>query len=294
MSKFWKALMKLTGIKHKMSTAYHPQTDRASEWTNKTVIQALRFHVEHNQSGWARALLKVWFDIMNTPNASTAYSAFILKTGRSLRLIPPWMGTTETAEEEPYTLAVKELVQWMELMTEEARDMMLAANILQAHHVNAHRGPEPGFQVGDKVMLTMGHWGCEYMQAKSGQVAKFMPRFDGPYEITEAFPMMSDYRLALPATSKAINTFHVLHLCPFVANDDELFPSRTLAKPGLVVTAEESTEFFIEKILDGQPWGRGKQYLVQWFGYGPEHDLWLPCSELLDMEALAKYEEWES
>jgi hypothetical protein len=26
-SKFWKALMKLTGIHHKLSTAYHPQMD---------------------------------------------------------------------------------------------------------------------------------------------------------------------------------------------------------------------------------------------------------------------------
>ena len=31
MSKFWKALHKLTGVKLKMSTAYHPQTDDASE-----------------------------------------------------------------------------------------------------------------------------------------------------------------------------------------------------------------------------------------------------------------------
>ena len=52
-SKFWKVLMKLMGIKHKMSMAYHPQTDGASERTNKTVIQALRFHVECNQSRWA-------------------------------------------------------------------------------------------------------------------------------------------------------------------------------------------------------------------------------------------------
>lgn len=41
-SKFWKALHKLTGVKIKMSTAYHPQTDSASEHTNKTVNQALR------------------------------------------------------------------------------------------------------------------------------------------------------------------------------------------------------------------------------------------------------------
>ena len=46
MSKFWRALMKLTGINHKMSTVYHPQTDGSSERSNKTIIQSLRFHVE--------------------------------------------------------------------------------------------------------------------------------------------------------------------------------------------------------------------------------------------------------
>ena len=51
-SKFWKHLHKLTGVKLKMSTAYHPETDGASERSNKTVIQAIRFHVERNQQGW--------------------------------------------------------------------------------------------------------------------------------------------------------------------------------------------------------------------------------------------------
>jgi hypothetical protein len=65
-SNFWKALMKLSGIKHKMSMAYHPQTNRSSECSNKTVVQALRFHVERNQTGWAKALPKVRFDIIST------------------------------------------------------------------------------------------------------------------------------------------------------------------------------------------------------------------------------------
>lgn len=38
-SRFWKSLHRLTGIKLKMSTAYHPQTDGASERMNKTVNQ---------------------------------------------------------------------------------------------------------------------------------------------------------------------------------------------------------------------------------------------------------------
>ena len=48
-SHFWRALLKLTGIKLKMSSAYHPQSDGASEQTNKTVIQCNWFAVEQDQ-----------------------------------------------------------------------------------------------------------------------------------------------------------------------------------------------------------------------------------------------------
>jgi hypothetical protein len=58
-SKFWKALMKRMGIKHKLSMAYHPETDGSSERTNKMVVQCLRYHVERNQKGWVCALPKV-------------------------------------------------------------------------------------------------------------------------------------------------------------------------------------------------------------------------------------------
>jgi len=44
-SRFWKALTKLSGVKLKMSTAYHPETDGSSERTNKTINQTLRYHV---------------------------------------------------------------------------------------------------------------------------------------------------------------------------------------------------------------------------------------------------------
>ncbi|RDB24930.1 Transposon Ty3-I Gag-Pol polyprotein [Hypsizygus marmoreus] len=58
-SRFWKAFMKLTGIKHKLSTAFHPQTDGLSERSNKTVIQCVRYHVERNQKGWVKSLPRI-------------------------------------------------------------------------------------------------------------------------------------------------------------------------------------------------------------------------------------------
>ena len=80
-SKFWQSIMWLSGIKYKMSMAYHPQMDGPSEWSNKTIIQCIRFYIDHQQKGWSKVLHKICFDIMNLVNASTDYAPFMLKPG---------------------------------------------------------------------------------------------------------------------------------------------------------------------------------------------------------------------
>jgi hypothetical protein len=99
----WTALHKLTRVKLKMSTSYHPKTDGSSEWTNKTVNQAIRYHVNNNQKGWLAKLLCIWFTIMNTVNASTGFSGFQLKTGQSLWIILPLMPLSTDANTEQTT-----------------------------------------------------------------------------------------------------------------------------------------------------------------------------------------------
>jgi hypothetical protein len=88
-SKFWRALTDLTGVKIKMSTAYHPESDGTSEQTNKIVIQMIRYHVERNQKDWVKSLSLIWFYMMNTINASTGFSGFQLRMGRAARVILP-------------------------------------------------------------------------------------------------------------------------------------------------------------------------------------------------------------
>jgi hypothetical protein len=97
-SQFWKMLMKLTGVKLKMSTSYHPETDSASERTNKTVNQMLCFHVKRNQKGWVCTLPRIRFQMMSTVNASTKFSGFQLHCGHSPRLIPPIVVNTEVLQ----------------------------------------------------------------------------------------------------------------------------------------------------------------------------------------------------
>lgn len=88
-SKFWKALTKITGISIKMTTSFHPEGDGISERSNKTVNQSIRYHARRNQKGWVRALPKICFDIMSSVNASMGFSGFQLRMGRSPRVMPP-------------------------------------------------------------------------------------------------------------------------------------------------------------------------------------------------------------
>ena len=129
MSRFWKSLHKLTGVKIKMSSAYHPQTDGASERTNKTVNQCLRFHVERNQKGWVRALPRVRFHIMNSVNASTGFSPFQLHIGHAPRTLPPLSGE-DTGETDG--LGVAAFLSRLELDVLEAQDNLTAAKAQQA------------------------------------------------------------------------------------------------------------------------------------------------------------------
>lgn len=82
-SHFWKVLLKLTGVKFKMSTVYHPKTDGSSEQLNKTINQMLHYHVCCNQKGWVQVLPCIHFQIMNTVNSSTGFSGFQLHLGCS-------------------------------------------------------------------------------------------------------------------------------------------------------------------------------------------------------------------
>jgi hypothetical protein len=270
-----------------MSTAFHPQTDGASERSNKTINQALRYHVRRNQKGWVRALPRIRFDIMNSINASTGFSPFQLRMGRSPRIIPPIIAPS-TAPCSTDTTSPADIIHLVDLDVAEARDNLIRAKTVQAFHANQHRGKEDIFKAGDKVMLATLHRQQEYKHHGEKRVAKFFPRYDGPYTITKAFPETSSYTLDMP-NSAVYPVFHASELKRHHANDATAYPSCEDARPGPIMTPDRLEEFFIDEIIDSRRRGRGWQYLVRWTGYGPEHDLWLPRSQLENCEALDRW-----
>ena len=227
-SRFWKALHKLAGIKLKLSSAYHPQSDGASERTNKTIIQCIRFAVERDQRGWVQALPKVRFDIMNTVNASTGFTPFQLRFGKSARMLPPIVPPIEGEVEET---TAQEIISSMRPTLFEAQDNLLEAKISQAFQANKSRTLSFPFKVGDRVILSTANRRREYKSGNEHRVAKFMPRFDGPYNITATDERHSTVTLKLPGHSTNFPVFHTSEVKLFKENDDTLFPTRALAPP---------------------------------------------------------------
>ncbi len=76
MSKFWETLTAELGIKHKMSTAYHPQTDGQSEQMNQTVETYLRHYVNAKQNNWVQLLPIAQFTYNNARNETTGKTPF--------------------------------------------------------------------------------------------------------------------------------------------------------------------------------------------------------------------------
>jgi hypothetical protein len=285
-SGFWKRLTRIAGVRLGMSTAFHPETDGASERTNKTVNQCLRYHVTRNQKGWVRALPRVRFAIMSTVNKSTGFSPFQLHTGRSPRLIPPITAQTQAVKD----VDAAKLIEQVKTDVAEAKDNLMLAKLFQADQANRRRGPEDVYGIGDMVMLSTSNRRKEYATTGSGRSAKLFPRHDGPYRVSEAFPRTSTYRLDIPnAPSNFCLTFHASQLKRYVYNNQVLFPERELPRDGPVVLPSGMEEHVIERILDERPRGRGWQYLVRWKGYGPGDDEWLPRRDLEETIAL---DEW--
>lgn len=177
------------------------------------------------------------------------------------------------------------IIARVELDVKEAQDNLFAAKTSQADQVNKRRSPEVEYQVGDLVLLSTLNRRKEFTNTGKRRVAKFIPRYDGPYEIVNAHSETSNYTLDMPNSPNTFPTFHAGVLKKFVSNDPQLFPSRELNKPEPVIVDGEE-EHFIEAIVDERRRGRGYQYLVSWVGEGPEQNRWIAGSGVNDTEAL--------
>jgi len=76
----------MLGIKTKLSTTFHPQTDGQTERMNQEVEQYLRFFIEHRQKDWPEWLVMTEFAISNKAHTATKVSLFMANYGKEVRI----------------------------------------------------------------------------------------------------------------------------------------------------------------------------------------------------------------
>ena len=73
---FWESLCKTLGIKQKMSTAYHPQTDGQMEWVNQVLGDYLHIFVNYDQDDWYHLLPVAEFAYNNSVTTAHNLTSF--------------------------------------------------------------------------------------------------------------------------------------------------------------------------------------------------------------------------
>ncbi|GAA5879051.1 hypothetical protein JCM16303_001281 [Sporobolomyces ruberrimus] len=272
-SSFWRALCDKIGIKLKMSTAAHPETDGRSEVTNKIVGSMLRCYCEDSPLEWAERLTDIEFAINSAPSSATSLSPFEIVFGflPSPYPVDSWSSTTDAT--------VEERMDSIRLVWLRATDALITSRVDMVHEENKHRRlDDPSiFDVGKKAYLSSA--GLRFPHALSG---KFIPKFLGPFSILSANHSTSNYTLALPPHLRIHNKFHASKLRPHFPNDDARFPSRSLSLPPPIVPAVNGAEeeYVIEKIVEDKVVRNKAQYKVRYEGYSAADDQFQSEAEL--------------
>ena len=159
-SELWGKTCKLLGVRRNLSTAFHPQTDGATERANSDIEVAVRTYCNYAQDNWA-TLTPVLELMLNTrTNASTGVSPFFLQHGFENSPFPPAL-TEELSGGDPWdrsttpSTRAEAIVQTLQQAADWAISAMTYAQQEQETQANRTRKPAPKYQVGDWVWLNL-------------------------------------------------------------------------------------------------------------------------------------------
>jgi len=142
-----KELNRMLEIETKLSTAFHPQTDRQMEHTNQELKQYLHIFIDHRQEQWPEWLGTMEFIYNNKVNSSTQVLPFRANSGRD-----PKMGF-EMRKKGKYEGA-GEFTKRMKEVQEEAQAALKKAQREMKKYADRKRSEGEEYKVGDRVLLS--------------------------------------------------------------------------------------------------------------------------------------------
>jgi hypothetical protein len=271
-SQFWVHLHALMGVDLKMSSAFHPQTDGATERANRTITQMLRQCVSNDQKDWVSKLPAIEFALNSARSESTGFAPFFLNTGRMPRsMILDAGGSSEYPG-----------VRFSPKTRSRAHDSILAARVKQTRLANRKRRPTP-FIEGDLVYIS-----TKNLSLPKGRARKLFSKYIGPYPIEKSFGNNS-FRVQLPPELSRRGVHPVYHssqalLRIHVPSDDRLFPGRLA--PQVANLDLDPKEWQVDRITSHRGKGREAEFEIRWKA---GDTTWISYDDALALDALQDY-----
>jgi len=184
-------LNEMLGIKSKLSTAFHPQTDGQTERVNQELEQYLRMFIDHRQAQWLEWLGMAEFIYNNKAHSSTRTSPFKANYGQD-----PRMGF-EGRKKGKYA-GVEKFIEKIKEIQEEAKAALGKAQADMKKYADKKRSDVEEYKVGDLVMLSTKDLKYQMVERRT---EKLTERFVGPYEVKEII-LSNVVRLELPSIVK--------------------------------------------------------------------------------------------
>ena len=277
----WSTICKHLKIVRRLSTAYHPQTDGATEKANSTVEAYIRAFASYDQKNWARLIPVAEYALNGREATSTGVSPFFLGHGYNASPfdLSGEVRTTATETSRSPIVRGEAIVHKIQQAQEWAQMSMAAAQQDQETQANRNRQVAPLFKVGDKVWLNLEN-------IRTTRPAKKLDWKNAKYTITE---IIGTHSVRLNVGKEVHDVFHVDRV-KLAATDP--FPSQVLddeQPPAILVDNEE--EYEVEDIVR-EEWrrrGRGKRlwYEVKWAKYAETS--WEPADGLEETVALTRW-----
>ena len=261
---FWRTVCELWGIKQKMSTAFHPQTDGQTERVNRVLEEYLRSYVNPMQDDWDRYLPMAEFAMNDSYQTSIGMSPFYMTYGYHPRMPDD---LEKALQDNP---AGHDFVGNIHDAVRKAREQLKQAQNRMKTYADSKRRLQ-SFEPGDLVLLSTTN-----LRLKVPGCQKLLPRYIGPFAVEKQVGT-SAYKLTLPPNMRVHPVFHVSLLHAYHANGK--------VQPPPPLFFDDGVPFYeVEAVLKHREVKKGKrvvkQYLIKWAGYGPEHNTWEPEKHL--------------
>ena len=255
-SDFWNEFCSRIGMKLKLSTANHPQTDGQTEIVNQYFDQRLRPYINYYQDDWDEWVAIIDYQQSALWHETIGQSPFFTERGYEPRTSFDWESqvSSSTPKEKLNRDEAKSLVARLHESWQRAKETMAQTQERYTRQANKHRR-EVDFGVGDKVWVTTKHW------KNDRPSRKLASQMEGPYKILEQIG--HSFKLELPESMKVHPVFHAEKLRKDPGNP---LPGQANPEPPPLELSNSDTEYEVEKILAVKLIHTKLRYRIQWKG----------------------------